>query len=72
MVERVVDQAGLEAPTEVELQPLNWRPWWELGRFEEGQQDFGRAIPALERAVELDPLNPLTTGELANARSNEP
>ena len=56
----------------VELQPLNWRPWWELGRFEEGQQDFGRAIPALERAVELDPLNPLTTGELANARSNEP
>ena len=43
----------------VELQPLNWRPWWELGIFEEGQQDFGRAIPALQRAVELDPLNPL-------------
>jgi tetratricopeptide (TPR) repeat protein len=56
----------------VELQPLNWRPWWELGRFEEGQRDFGRAIPALERAVELDRLNPLTTGELANARSNAP
>ena len=50
----------------VELQPLNWRPWWELGIFEEGQQDFGRAIPALERAVELERLNPLTTGELAN------
>ena len=51
----------------VELQPLNWRPWFELGSFEEGQQDFGRAIPALERAVELDPLNPLTTGR-ARAR----
>src|SRR6476620_126450 len=56
----------------VELQPLNWRAWLELGTFEEGQQDFGRAIPALERAVELDRLNPLTTGALANARSNEP
>jgi tetratricopeptide (TPR) repeat protein len=53
----------------VELQSLNWRAWWELGRFEEGQQDYGRAIPALERAVELDPLNPLTTSELANAKS---
>ena len=56
----------------VELQPLNWRAWLELGSFEEGQQDFGRAIPALERAVELDPLNSLTTGELARAKSNEP
>jgi hypothetical protein len=56
----------------VELQPLNWRPWWELGIFEEGQQDFGRAIPALERAVELDPLNSLTTGELERAKSLEP
>jgi hypothetical protein len=56
----------------VELQPLNWRAWWELGRFEEGRQDFGRAIPALERAVELDQLNWLTTGELANARKNAP
>ena len=53
----------------VELQPLNWRAWWELGRFEEGQQDYGRALPALRRAVELDPLNPLTTSELANAKS---
>jgi O-Antigen ligase/Tetratricopeptide repeat len=54
----------------VELQPLNWRAWWELGRFEEGQQDFGRAIPALERAVELDPLNSITTGELQQARAD--
>jgi tetratricopeptide (TPR) repeat protein len=56
----------------VELQPVNWRAWWELGVFEEGQQDFGRAIPALERAVELDPLNSLTTDELARAKSLEP
>ena len=55
----------------VELQSLNWRPWFELGSFEVGQQDFGRAIPALERAVELDPLNPLTTTALANAKSLE-
>jgi len=54
----------------VELQPLNWRAWLELGTFEEGQQDFGRAIPALERAVELDPLNPLTTAALQQARAD--
>ncbi len=54
----------------VELQPLNWRAWWELGRFEEGQQDYGRALPALRRAVELDPLNPLTTGELTRAKAD--
>jgi hypothetical protein len=56
----------------VELQPLNWRAWWELGVFEEGQQDYGRALPALRRAVELDRLNPLTTAELAKAKSSEP
>jgi hypothetical protein len=54
----------------VELQPLNWRAWWELGHFERGQQDWGRAIPALQRAVELDPLNTLATSELANAKSH--
>ncbi|HSC48894.1 MAG TPA: O-antigen ligase family protein [Gaiellaceae bacterium] len=51
----------------VELQPLNWRAWFELGRFEEGQQDWGRALPALRRAVHLDPQNPLTQAELAAA-----
>jgi len=56
----------------VDLQPLNWRAWLELGTFEEGQQDFGRAIPALERAVELDPLSTFTTGALASAKSNAP
>jgi hypothetical protein len=70
-VERLGDAQGARRRyiDAVELQSLNWRAWWELGRFEEGQQDFGRAIPALERAVELDPLNPLTTSELANAKS---
>ena len=51
----------------VELQPLNWRAWFELGRFEEGQQDWPRALPALRRAVHLDPQNPLTQAELAAA-----
>jgi tetratricopeptide (TPR) repeat protein len=55
----------------VELQPLNWRPWFELGLFEEGRQDFGRATPALERASELDPQNPFPAGELERARSLE-
>src|SRR5215204_4113467 len=39
----------------VRLQPLNWRAWLELGKFEKGQEDYGRAIPPLKRAVELDP-----------------
>jgi hypothetical protein len=56
----------------VELQPLNWQAWFYLGRFEVGQQDYGRAIPALEQAVELDPLNPLTNAELELARSSAP
>src|SRR6185312_4663686 len=47
----------------VELQPLNWRAWFELGRFEEGQQDWPRALPALRRAVDLDPQNPLAQAE---------
>ena len=29
----------------VRLQPLNWRAWLELGEFESGQQDYGRALP---------------------------
>ncbi|HEY7017397.1 MAG TPA: O-antigen ligase family protein [Gaiellaceae bacterium] len=54
----------------VRLQPLNWRSWYELGRFEEGQQDWTRAIPPLRRAVQLDRLNPLTTAELRQAKAN--
>jgi O-antigen ligase/polysaccharide polymerase Wzy-like membrane protein/tetratricopeptide repeat protein len=51
----------------VDLQPLNWRAWFELGRFEVGQQDWPRALPALRRAVALDPQNPLTQAALAAA-----
>jgi O-antigen ligase/polysaccharide polymerase Wzy-like membrane protein/tetratricopeptide repeat protein len=52
----------------VRLQPLNWRAWYELGRFEEGQQDYGRAIPALRRAVELDPQSAAPRAELEQVR----
>jgi hypothetical protein len=54
----------------VELQPLNWRAWWELGHFERGQRDWGRAIPALDRAVDLDPLNTIATSELKQAQAH--
>jgi tetratricopeptide (TPR) repeat protein len=53
----------------VGLQPLNWRSWFELGRFEEGQEDWSRALPPLRRAVQLDPQNPLTAAELAHAKA---
>jgi hypothetical protein len=53
----------------VRLQPLNWWPWYQLGSFEEGQEDWTRAIPPLERAVQLDSLNPLPAGALEEARS---
>jgi O-Antigen ligase len=39
----------------VRLQPLNWRSWYELGRFLAEQQAYQDAIPPLLRAVELDP-----------------
>ena len=29
----------------VELQPLNWRAWLELGEFEARQQDYGARDP---------------------------
>ena len=53
----------------VRLQPLNWRTWYELGRFEVDQQDWERAIPPLERSVELDPLNTLPAGLLQQAKA---
>ena len=42
----------------VDLQPRNWRPWYELGRFEleVGFRDL--ALQHLKRARELDPLGP--------------
>jgi hypothetical protein len=42
----------------VDLQPFNWRSWYELGRFELviGLRDLG--IRHLKRSRELDPLGP--------------
>jgi hypothetical protein len=56
----------------VRLQPLNWRPWYYLGFFEEGQQDWGRALPPLRRAVQLNPEEPFVSAELAHARAAAP
>jgi tetratricopeptide (TPR) repeat protein len=38
----------------VDLQPLNWRSWYELGRFQFDQQRYKDAVNSLRRAVELD------------------
>jgi hypothetical protein len=54
----------------VRLQPLNWWPWFELGRFEEDLGDLRRALQPLERAAQLDPQNPLVTAELARVRAS--
>jgi hypothetical protein len=43
----------------VKLQPLNWRAWYELASFDYEQQQYALAVPPAERAVELDPYNPL-------------
>ncbi|HSB38319.1 MAG TPA: O-antigen ligase family protein [Gaiellaceae bacterium] len=53
----------------VRLQPLNWRAWYFLGVFEAGLQDSRRALPPLERAVQLDPRNPVTRAALQQARA---
>jgi hypothetical protein len=42
----------------VELQPLNFRTWYELGRFELATGRRERAIRHLQQARELDPLGP--------------
>jgi O-antigen ligase len=42
----------------VELQPLNWRSWYELGLFELETGRRERAIRHLQRSRELDPLGP--------------
>jgi O-antigen ligase len=56
----------------VRLQPLNWRAWLELGEFEVRQQDYPRAIPPLERAVQLDPHSTAPRAELERVRSLAP
>jgi hypothetical protein len=40
----------------IELQPLNWRPWYELGAFELERGRPSEALPFLDRAVQLDPF----------------
>ena len=56
----------------VKLQPLNWQAWYYLGKFESGQQDYGRALPALKRAVELDPQGSQAQEELAAVMQHAP
>jgi O-antigen ligase len=51
------ERAALERYVEaVELQPENWRPWYELGQFELSTGRRERGIRHLRRARELDPL----------------
>ena len=56
----------------VKLQPLNWKAWYYLGKFESGQQDYGRALPALKRAVALDPQGSQAQEALAVVRQRAP
>jgi hypothetical protein len=56
---RADDRAALERYVEaVELQPRNWRTWFELGRYELSTQRTEAAIRHLRRARALDPLGP--------------
>jgi hypothetical protein len=64
-----LDGARLRYVEAIRMQPLNWHAWYELGRFEEAQEAWVRAIPPLERAAQLDPMNPLPAADLALARS---
>ena len=56
----------------VKLQPLNWKAWYYLGKFESGQQDYGRALPALKRAVALDPQGSQAQEELTKVTKLAP
>jgi O-Antigen ligase len=64
-----IDGARERYAEAVRLQPLNWRPWFFLGLFEEDVGNPTRALRPLERAVQLDSLNPLTTAALQQARA---
>jgi hypothetical protein len=65
-----IEGARMRYADAVRLQPLNWWPWFELGRFEEDLGDRRRVLPPLERAAQLDPQNPLVTAELARVRAS--
>jgi tetratricopeptide (TPR) repeat protein len=49
-----VKAAGRLYVDAVRLQPLNWRSWYELGRFQFDQRQYEDAVASLRRAVELD------------------
>jgi len=51
----------------IDLQPLNWRPWYELGSFELDLLNYRAAVPPLRRAVELDPQGTLAKPLLQQA-----
>jgi O-Antigen ligase len=53
----------------IELQPLNWRPWYELGSFELDLLNYRAAVAPLQRAVELDPQGTLAPGLLQQAKA---
>lgn len=53
----------------IELQPLNWRPWYELGSFEFDLGNYRASAPPLERAVQLDPHGTLAPNLLRQARA---
>jgi tetratricopeptide (TPR) repeat protein len=53
----------------IELQPLNWRAWLELGRFQFDRQQYEDAVRSLQRATELDEYNSLPSALLAQAQA---
>jgi tetratricopeptide (TPR) repeat protein len=53
----------------IEVQPLNWRPWYELGSFELDLLNYRAAVRPLERAVQLDPHGTLAPALLQQARA---
>jgi hypothetical protein len=53
----------------IELQPLNWQPWYELGSFEYDLMRYGAAVPPLQRAVQLDPHGTLAPALLQSAQA---
>jgi hypothetical protein len=53
----------------VDLQPLNWMAWYELGAFWVSVKNHEAAVAPLERAVELDPHGPLAPALLQQVRS---
>ena len=53
----------------VDLQPLNWRAWFELGRFQFDQERYEDAVQSLRRALQLDPFNSQAPALLAQAQA---